>query len=114
VFEKLQACTDKYNWTSDKILIVVSIYFASKARPATAQHIDFEKSHRQPPPSKQAANYINVKLSVLLFPKEIVLLPTRWHKTLSLLVFKRRHEEGGYSASWKRPNALAIGSTRYF
>ncbi|KAH3907705.1 hypothetical protein HBI56_181120 [Parastagonospora nodorum] len=107
MFEKLHTWTDGYSWTQDEILTWVSIYYFSKPGPAAAQHIYFENAHRQPPAFEQAAKYIDVKLGVSLFPKEIVLLPLSWNKTLGPVVFERRHEKGGHFAAWECPEALA-------
>ncbi|KAF2124334.1 epoxide hydrolase [Dothidotthia symphoricarpi CBS 119687] len=106
IYEKLHGWTDQYPWSKDEILTWVSIYYFSKPGPAATQRIYLENEQRTPKAFDQAASYVNVKLGISMFPKEILQLPSRWNRTLGPVVFERRHERGGHFAAWECPELL--------
>ncbi|CAG9939755.1 unnamed protein product [Clonostachys rosea f. rosea IK726] len=48
------------------------------------------------------------------FPRELLVLPLRWGRTLGPVVFEARHEAGGHFAAYERPEELAGDVKRMF
>lgn len=107
IYEKMHDWTDHYAWTADEILTWVSIYWFSTAGPAAAQRIYYE-SHNDPDQMRGKINdYIpDVKLGISRFPKELIISPKEWQKTLGPVVLEREYDHGGHFAAWERPDAL--------
>ncbi len=107
IYEKLHDWTDNYPWTDDEILTWISIYQFSRAGPGAAQRIYYEVQHTKkstqnpgvpgrPFTKEDTAGYIkNVKLGVTFNPKELVLLPKLWARTMGDLVYEAENSAGG-------------------
>ncbi|KAI9778331.1 MAG: hypothetical protein M1839_008118 [Geoglossum umbratile] len=110
IYEKLHDWTDSYPWTDDEILTWISIYCFSRAGPAASVRIYYEIAHTTGTLSLgQVARYIpSVKLGLSYFPKELVVVPKIWGRTLGPVVFEGEHEHGGHFAAWERPEDLAV------
>ena len=106
IYEKLHDWTDNYPWTDDEILTWISIYYFSTAGPAASQRIYYENYHTSPPSMLARGAYIDVKLGVARFPKELVLVPKIWYQTMGPVVYESEYESGGHFAAWERPDAI--------
>lgn len=106
ILEKLHDWSDSYPWTDDEILTWVSIYVFSTAGPTAAARIYYEVMHDKGGWMAKVASYIDVKLGVSRFPKELLVTPRLWNKTLGPVVFESEYEHGGHFAAWERPDAL--------
>ena len=107
IYEKLHDWTDNYPWTDDEILTWISIYQFSRAGPGAAQRIYYEVQHTKKSSQTQgtpgtsftredAAGYIkSVKLGVTFNPKELVVLPKVWARTLGDVVYEAENIAGG-------------------
>lgn len=107
IYEKLHAWTDEYPWTDDEILTWISIYALSKAGAHASQRYYYDSSHCQPMDQNKTAEYVDVKLGISRFPKEIVNTPRLWAHSLGPVVLDKTHEKGGHFAAWECPEALA-------
>ena len=47
-----------------------------------------------------------VKLGIAHFPKELIIMPREWCRTMGDLVRDSEFEEGGHFAAWERPEVL--------
>ncbi|KAK3319969.1 Alpha/Beta hydrolase protein [Cercophora scortea] len=110
IYEKLHDWTDAYPWTDDEVLTWVSIYWFATAGPAAPARIYYEHAHSRE--KRRFARWApRVKLGMSVFPRDVVILPGCWRKTLGPVVFERVHTEGGHFASWERPEVL-VGDLR--
>ncbi|KAH8911242.1 alpha/beta-hydrolase [Coniochaeta sp. PMI_546] len=108
IYEKLHDWTDAYPWTDDEILEWISVYQFSAAGPAASVRIYYENTHADPEFTKRIFEYNSqVKLGLSYFPKDLVLPPKLWGRTLGPVVFERFHEDGGHFAAHERPEKLA-------
>lgn len=137
IYEKLHDWTDGYPWTEDEIFTWVSIYQFSRMGPGAAHRIYYEITHTKPGPRKPTLDVIrsyipHVKLglgmSSFLFPpsppphtsqakshktktaynpKELMVLPKTWCRTLGPVVFESDNESGGHFYASERPEWLA-------
>jgi len=86
MYEKLHDWTDGYPWTDDEVLTWVSIYWFSTAGPNAHIRIYYEACHN--PEGKIANQQVlrkwvpNVRLGLAHFPREIVVVPKLWGRTL--------------------------------
>ena len=107
IYEKLHDWTDNYPWTDDEILTWISIYQFSRAGPGAAQRIYYEVQHTKKSSQnlgtpgrsftrEDVAGYIKgVKLGVSFNPKELVVLPKIWARTLGDVVYEAVNNAGG-------------------
>jgi hypothetical protein len=105
--EKLHDWTDSYPWTDDEILTWISIYRFGRAGPGAAQRIYYEVIHTNPSSKGEgihdriftrddAAGYIKgAKLGVTFNPKELVVVPKLWVRTLGDVVYEAENTSGG-------------------
>ncbi|KAK3349938.1 Alpha/Beta hydrolase protein [Lasiosphaeria hispida] len=110
IYEKLHDWTDAYPWTDDEILTWVSVYLFSTAGPAASARIYYEAQNTHPKPreDKRMMEYNpGVKLGLSYFPKDLLVFPKCYGRTLGPVVFERVHDDGGHFASWERPEQLA-------
>lgn len=130
IYEKLHDWTDSYPWTDDEIFTWVSIYQFSRAGPGAAHRIYYEVNHTKPGPKtislEQVQSYIpHVKLGFgkynfcyILFsrmltrlsahnPKELVVQPKTWCRTLGDVVFESDNDSGGHFFASEKPQLLA-------
>ncbi|KEF60837.1 microsomal epoxide hydrolase [Exophiala aquamarina CBS 119918] len=107
IYDKLHDWADEYPWTDDELLTWVSIYEFSTAGSWANQRIYYEDAHAATGPSfAQAASYIDVKLGISRFPKELLLRPRLWHHTMGPVVLMNEHDKGGHFAAWEVPELL--------
>jgi hypothetical protein len=109
IYEKLHDWTDTYPWTPDEILTWISIYVFSRAGPAASVRIYYEIAHTTSSISLATiTKYIpTTKLGLSYFPRELILVPKTWGRTLGPVVFEADHDRGGHFAAWERPEDLA-------
>jgi pimeloyl-ACP methyl ester carboxylesterase len=113
IYEKLHDWTDDYPWTDDEVLEWVSVYLFSAAGPAASARIYYENAHADADFTKRVVWQYNsdVKLGLSYFPKDLVVPPMTWGRTLGPVVFERWHEDGGHFAAHERPEKL-VGDLR--
>lgn len=115
VYEKLRDWTDAYPWTDDEVLEWISVYQFSAAGPAASVRIYYENMHADPAFTKRIFGYNGqVKLGLSYFPKDLVLPPMLWGRTLGPVVFERWHEDGGHFAAHERPEKLVADLREMF
>lgn len=116
LYEKLHEWTDSYPWTDEEILTWISIYYFSTAGADASVRLYYEITH----PTAAADNdsslanrsiegwmkWNAVPLGLSYFPKDVIVLPSSWGRTLGPVVYEKRHEEGGHFAAWERPEQL--------
>jgi len=112
VYEKLHDWTDAYPWTDDEVLEWICVYQFSRAGPAASVRIYYENMHADPGFTRGIFGYNSgVKLGLSWFPKDLILPPRTWGRTLGPVVFERWHEDGGHFAAHERPEKL-VGDLR--
>lgn len=108
IYEKLHDWTDSYPWTDDEILTWVSVYQFSTAGPAASARIYHESKYSNPEQTAKADAYVpNVPLGLSYFPKDIIVPPQTWGRTLGPIVYEKLHSDGGHFAAHERPQELA-------
>lgn len=108
IYEKLHDWTDEYKWEDEEILEWVSIYQFSTAGPSASVRIYYENTHSNLELTRKLKLYIpKVKLGLSWFPKDLVVPPKAWGRTLGDVVFEAVHEDGGHFAAHERPEMLA-------
>lgn len=119
IYEKLHFWTDDYPWTDDEILTWISIYAFSRAGPGAAHEIYWEVQHTNENSipdgikgkifrRKDAQAFIkNVKLGVTHNPKELLVHPPLWARTMGDLVYEAANEHGGHFYAHEHPELLA-------
>ena len=114
IYEKLHDWTDSYPWTDDEILTWVSIYQFSKAGPAASALIYYEAQNTHPysrEDPRQVQYNAPVKLGLSYFPKDLLVFPRCYGRTLGPVVFEAVHDEGGHFAAYEKPDLL-VGDLR--
>ncbi|KAF5026738.1 hypothetical protein F66182_1157 [Fusarium sp. NRRL 66182] len=115
IYEKLHDWTDNYPWTDDEILTWISIYQFSKAGPAANIRIYYEYKHTSLEQIAKAYDYVpNVPLGLSYFPRELVLPPKTWGRTLGPVVFEETHTSGGHFAAHEKPEELVQDLKKMF
>lgn len=108
IYEKLHDWTDSYPWTDNEVLTWISIYAFSTAGADASVRIYYEsmqaRSVFMSSPSMQY--YGQVLLGMSYFPKDLVVPPNTWGRTLGPVVFEKRHGDGGHFAAHERPERL--------
>ncbi|KAM0259647.1 hypothetical protein ACHAQJ_003226 [Trichoderma viride] len=108
LYEKLHDWADEYPWTDDEILTWVSIYQFSKAGPASSLTIYYEILKMQKDELTKTMEYIpKVPLGLSFYPKDLLMPPTSWGKSLGPVVHEVVHESGGHFASYECPEQFA-------
>ncbi|KAH6895401.1 Alpha/Beta hydrolase protein [Thelonectria olida] len=108
IYEKLHDWSDDYPWTDDEILTWVSLYQFSKAGPEASVRIYYETKHGNPEQEGKVLDYVpGVELGLSYFPKDLVVPPKTWGRTLGPVVFESVHPDGGHFAAHERPKELA-------
>jgi hypothetical protein len=113
IYEKLCDWTDDYKWTDDEVLTWISMYLFSEAGADASIRFYYEIDN---PPAAASGHlsgkmetfmqYNTVPLGLSYFPKDVIVLPSSWGRTLGPVVFERRHEEGGHFAAYEKPELL--------
>ncbi|KAK7699389.1 hypothetical protein SLS64_011685 [Diaporthe eres] len=106
VYEKLHDWTDSYAWADDEVLTWISIYAFSTAGPDSSVRIYYEAKKKEAL-SPGYSYFAKVPLGLSYFPKDLVVPPNTWGRTLGPVVFEKRHEDGGHFAAHERPEKLA-------
>ncbi|RDW61977.1 hypothetical protein BP6252_11410 [Coleophoma cylindrospora] len=106
IYEKLHDWTDEYPWTDDEVLTWVSIYYFSTAGPAAPNCIYYENEHRDPPIFPAVQVYTDVPLGIARLPRDLILLPKLWHRTMGPIVYEKEYPHGGHFAAWECPDML--------
>jgi hypothetical protein len=112
IYEKLRDWTDNYKWTDDEVLTWISIYLFSDAGPDASMRLYYDIVN---PTAKGSLDgkvesfmkYNTVPLGLSYFPKDVVVLPSSWGRTLGPVAFERRHTQGGHFAAYEKPELLA-------
>ncbi|KAG6029899.1 hypothetical protein E4U41_000233 [Claviceps citrina] len=108
IYEKLHDWTDGYAWTDDEILTWVSIYQFSTAGAAASVRIYYERAHAEPDARARPHDYVpGVPLGLSYFPKDLILPPLSWGRTLGPVVYEKVHARGGHFAAHEVPELLA-------
>ncbi|KAI0901427.1 alpha/beta-hydrolase [Annulohypoxylon nitens] len=105
IYEKLVGWSDAYEWTDQEILTWISIYAFSEAGANASVRLYYEAMHNETIESILGWNG-KVPLGLSYFPKELVVLPSSWSKTLGPVVYEKRHDAGGHFAAFERPDDL--------
>ncbi|KAL8934809.1 MAG: hypothetical protein Q9216_005725, partial [Gyalolechia sp. 2 TL-2023] len=112
IYEKLHDWTDAYPWTDDEILTWVSIYWHGTGGPAASLRIYYEVAKDAEFGLARTWEYIpRVKLGLSYFPKEILVFPKAWGRTMGPVAFESEKERGGHFAAWECPEEL-VGDLR--
>jgi pimeloyl-ACP methyl ester carboxylesterase len=112
IYEKLHDWTDDYPWTDDEVLTWISLYQFSTSGPAASVRIYYELVHSQWKDTTKGLGYNAVaKLGISNFPKDLMLLPKTFAKTLGPLSFEASHDHGGHFAAYETPEVL-VGDLR--
>lgn len=112
IYEKLVAWTDDYPWTEDEVLTWIHIYAFSQTQSsssaATSIRIYYEAAQEKDFMKVADPSHYNgkVPMGISTFPRELVLVPPLWHRTLGNVVYTARHERGGHFAAFERPQEL--------
>ncbi|KKY35879.1 putative epoxide hydrolase [Diaporthe ampelina] len=106
VYEKLHDWTDGYAWDDDEVLTWIGIYAFSTAGPDSSVRIYCEAT-RQEALSPGYPYFDKVPLGLSYFPRDLVVPPSTWGRTLGPVVFEKRHQDGGHFAAHERPEKLA-------
>ncbi|CAI6331167.1 unnamed protein product [Periconia digitata] len=106
LLEAFHDWVDDYKWTDDEILTWISIYYFSRAGPASSSYIYYAMEHAEVSPFVAAQKYSEVPLGTSRFPKDLILLPKLWNHTLGPIVYEKEHKNGGHFAAWEVPDAI--------
>ncbi|TFK48619.1 alpha/beta-hydrolase [Heliocybe sulcata] len=104
IYDRLVTWTDKYPWDDDEVLTWVSIYWFSRAGPASSLRIyyEFEKAG-----DRELPKVTGVPMGVSYFPAEACIAPRSWMRTLvGDVVYESQHESGGHFAAYEKPEEL--------
>ncbi|KAF2123176.1 Alpha/Beta hydrolase protein [Lophiotrema nucula] len=111
IYEKLHDWTDEYKWTDDEILTWISIYLFSEAGSDASIRLYYDIAN--PTASGKFdgkveffLKYNTVPLGLSYFPRDVIVLPSSWGRTLGPVVFEKRHVEGGHFAAYEKPDLL--------
>lgn len=104
--EKLRAWTDAYAWADAELLTWVGVYRFSAAGADASVRLYYEIVHGDAPMERFLRWNAGVPLGLSYFPRDVVVLPSSWGRTLGPVVFERRHTEGGHFAAYEKPRAL--------
>ncbi|KAA1473727.1 alpha/beta-hydrolase [Dentipellis sp. KUC8613] len=111
IYEMLVGYTDGYEWEDDEVLTWISIYWFSRAGPASSVRIYYEFEH-----ANQVAELPRptIPLGVSYFPKENVSSPLSWASGIGNVVFQSEHPKGGHFAAYEQPAALVDDLRRMY
>ncbi|KZV65707.1 alpha/beta-hydrolase [Peniophora sp. CONT] len=113
IYEKLVAWTDAYAWTDDEVLTWISMYWFSRAGPASSLRIYFEYRVEQ---EKQGGkrSVVNVPTGISSFPKDVIHPPKTWTRSMGDIVLDAEHDKGGHFAAYEVPELLVGDLQRMF
>ncbi|KAJ3475637.1 hypothetical protein NLI96_g11708 [Meripilus lineatus] len=111
IYEKLVNWADDYPWDDDEVLQWVSIYWFSRPGPTASIRIYYESYATA---GTLPFGETSVPLGISYFPKELVLSPRSWSRTLGNVVFESEHEGGGHFAAHEKPVELVSDLRKMF
>ncbi|KII91559.1 hypothetical protein PLICRDRAFT_135850 [Plicaturopsis crispa FD-325 SS-3] len=116
IYEKLVDWSDNYNWEDDEVLTWISIYWFSRAGPASSARIYYEILGTRGTPAYAAEQgpAPTIPLGVSYFPAEHVNLPRKWMNRAGNVVYSREHTAGGHFAAHEQPEALVDDVRKMF
>ena len=115
IYEKLHDWTDSYSWTDDEALAWISIYYFSTAGAEASVRIYYENMHSQAEYTRKGLEWVGTtKLGLSWFPKDLLVPPRTWGRTLGPVCFENFHKDGGHFAAYERPEELADDLRRMF
>lgn len=112
IYEKLHDWTDGYSWTDDEVLTWISIYVFSEAGADASIRLYYDivnpvGSGGLDGKMESFLKYNGrVPLGLSYFPRDVIVLPSSWGRTLGPVVFEKRHVEGGHFAAYEKPELL--------
>jgi hypothetical protein len=114
IYEKLRDWTDQYPWTDEEIITWISIYYFSMAGADSSVRLYYEITHPATNDHEGLANHPmdyymqrnSIPLGLSYFPRDVVVVPSSWGRTLGPVVFEKRHKEGGHFAAYEKPELL--------
>ncbi|KAL1595331.1 hypothetical protein SLS60_010022 [Paraconiothyrium brasiliense] len=111
IYEKLRDWTDDYEWADDEVLTWISIYLFSEAGPDASIRLYYDivnpaASGRLDGKFESFMKYNTIPLGLSYFPKDVIVVPSSWGRTLGPVAFERRHTEGGHFAAYEKPELL--------
>ncbi|KAF2466570.1 epoxide hydrolase 1 [Lindgomyces ingoldianus] len=109
IYEKLHDWTDHYSWNDEEVLTWISIYLFSRAGADASIRLYYEILNPVDPSAKMESfmKWNNTPLGLSYFPRDVVVLPSSWGRTLGPVVFEKRHDKGGHFAAYEKPEMLA-------
>ncbi|KAJ7904835.1 Alpha/Beta hydrolase protein [Mycena leptocephala] len=113
IYEKLVTWTDAYPWDDDEVLTWISSYYFARAGPAASLRIYYELNNdaaRYPSPSQAPT----IPLGMSYFPKELMIVPRTWTKSLGNVVSESQHDRGGHFAAHEQPELLVADVRKMF
>ncbi|RYO91706.1 hypothetical protein DL766_004386 [Monosporascus sp. MC13-8B] len=120
IYEKLREWTDEYSWTDEEILTWISMYLFSEAGADASIRLYYEAFHQATGAGEgdSALNpllkWSGIPLGLSYFPKDVIVLPSSWGRTLGPVVFETRHEEGGHFAAYEKPELVVRDLRKMF
>ncbi|RYP20234.1 hypothetical protein DL765_002908 [Monosporascus sp. GIB2] len=120
IYEKLRDWTDEYPWTDEEILTWISMYLFSEAGADASIRLYYEAFHPATGAGEgdSALNpllkWSGIPLGLSYFPKDVIVLPSSWGRTLGPVVFETRHEEGGHFAAYEKPELVVRDLRKMF
>ncbi|KAL4249281.1 peptidase S33 family protein [Abortiporus biennis] len=112
IYEKLVQWTDDYPWTDEEVLEWVSIYWFSRAGPAASIRIYYEVTLVKD--FVQFRPWSRTPFGYSSFPKDLIVRPKSWCRTIGNVVFEKIHNDGGHFASHERPEVLVADLREMF
>ncbi|KDQ55068.1 hypothetical protein JAAARDRAFT_340408 [Jaapia argillacea MUCL 33604] len=112
IYEKLVNWTDEYPWDDDEILTWISVYWFSRDGPAASSRIYYEMHNAQELVGIPFAG--PVPMGVSYFPKEPLVVPKSWMRTVGNIVFEGDHSSGGHFAAHEKPEELVHDLRKMF
>ncbi|PCH40341.1 alpha/beta-hydrolase [Wolfiporia cocos MD-104 SS10] len=107
IYEKLVQWTDGYPWEDDEVLTWISVYWFSRAGPAASVRIYYEVMGSAGVGAIVGTKYSSIPLGLSYFPKELMVVPRLWSRTIGNVVYESEHQSGGHFAAHEQPEALA-------
>ncbi|KAI0883655.1 alpha/beta-hydrolase [Annulohypoxylon maeteangense] len=106
IYEKLWGWTDAYGWTDEEVLTWISVYAFSEAGADASVRLYYEVTHKSKSMDSLLEWNGKVPLGLSYFPKDVIVLPSSWGKTLGPVVHEKRHQTGGHFAAFEKPEDL--------
>jgi len=105
IYEKLVLWSDNYPWEDDEVLTWVSIYWFSRTGPAASLRIYYEVRASDGAKYRGPSNSPS-PLGLSFFPRELMVVPRSWARTIGNVIFESDHDKGGHFAAHEQPMEL--------